>query len=328
MKNAILLLSALVCFATAYCQFPYSATVLSEYYLPLDNPTSLGIEVGWDDPAVQIPLDFSLNIDGNEAGGMLTLGGVGEMLLNSTENGLLNILWPINLDVMDIGSVEAEEFSTIHYQVTGESPNRILKIEWNECGLYEEISSLGTTTMRINFQTWIYESGGIIEYRFGSNTITADSLGIEFLTSAIILGFDYDYYEGTFYSASGDAGAPDWTLSDDFYKWYYSGTDLSGVPVEGTVYRFGPAVDIAENDTPAQSFFIFPNPTAGSAWIQNGTEAAEFRVFDATGRSIHTFFLGTGSQAQLPSEAWAAGTYTFQSMTPSGQASTVRLFVN
>ena len=328
MKNAILLLSALVCFATAYCQFPYSATVLSEYYLPLDNPTSLGIEVGWDDPAVQIPLDFSLNIDGNEAGGMLTLGGVGEMLLNSTENGLLNILWPINLDVMDIGSVEAEEFSTIHYQVTGESPSRILKIEWNECGLYEEISSLGTTTMRINSQTWIYESGGIIEYRFGSNTITADSLGIEFLTSAIILGFDYDYYEGTFYSASGDAGAPDWTLSDDFYKWYYSGTDLSGVPVEGTVYRFGPAVDIAENDTPAQSFFIFPNPTAGSAWIQNGTEAAEFRVFDATGRSIHTFFLGTGSQAQLPSEAWAAGTYTVQSMTPSGQASTVRLFVN
>ena len=60
----------------------------------------------------------------------------------------------------------------------------------------------------------------------------------------------------------------------------------------------------------------------------NGTEAAEFRVFDATGRSIHTFFLGAGNQAQLPSEGWAAGTYTIRSLTPSGQASTVRLLVD
>ncbi|MGB0249581.1 MAG: T9SS type A sorting domain-containing protein, partial [Flavobacteriales bacterium] len=238
------------------------------------------------------------------------------------------ILWPISLDVMDIGAVEAEEFSSIQYQVTGESPNRILKVEWDECGLYDEISGLGTTTARLSFQTWIYESGGIIEYRFGSNTIPSDSLDqLEFLTSGIILGFDYDYYTGTFYTASGDANAPDWTLTDDFYQWYYSGSNLSGVPVEGTVYRFGPAVNVAETEAPAQGFFTYPNPTAGAAWIQNGPEAAEFRVFDASGRSIHTFFLGAGAQAQMPSEAWAAGTYTIRSLTPSGQASTVRLLV-
>ena len=329
MKKTLLFAAAVICFASAYSQFPYSATVLNEYYLPLDNPTSLGIEVGWDDPEVQIPLDFSIDLDGNNSGGILMLGGTGEMLMNTTENGLLNILWPISLDVMDIGAVEAEEFSSIQYQVTGESPNRILKVEWDECGLYDEISGLGTTTARLSFQTWIYESGGIIEYRFGSNTIPSDSLDqLEFLTSGIILGFDYDYYTGTFYTASGDANAPDWTLTDDFYQWYYSGSNLSGVPVEGTVYRFGPAVNVAETEAPAQGFFTYPNPTAGVAWIQNGPEAAEFRVFDAIGRSIHTFFLGAGAQAQLPSEAWAAGTYTIRSLTPSGQASTVRLLVD
>jgi hypothetical protein len=328
MKKSLLFAAALACLASAYSQFPYSATVLNEYYLPLDNPTSLGIELGWDDPEVQIPLDFSIDLDGNNSGGILMLGGTGEMLMNTTENGLLNILWPISLDVMDIGAVEAEEFSSIQYQVTGDSPNRILKVEWDECGLYDEISSLGTTTARLSFQTWIYESGGIIEYRFGANTIPSDSLELEFLTSGIILGFDYDYYSGTFYTASGDADAPDWTLTDDFYQWYYSGTNLSGVPVEGTVYRFGPAVNVAETEIPAQSFFTYPNPTAGSAWIQNGTEAAEFRVFDATGRSIHSFYLGAGNQAQLPSEGWAAGTYTIRSLTPSGQASMVRLLVD
>jgi hypothetical protein len=180
----------------------------------------------------------------------------------------------------------------------------------------------------MSFQTWIYESDGIIEYRFGSNTIPSDFSEFNFLISGIILGFDYDYYNGSFYTASGDADAPDWTLSDDFYQWYYSGTNLSGVPAEGTVYRFGPAVNVAEAETPAQGFFTYPNPTAGAAWIQNGPEAAEFRVFDASGRSIHTFFLGAGAQAQLPSEAWAAGTYTVRSLTPSGQASTVRLLVD
>ena len=328
MNKPLLLLAALACFTAAHSQFPYSATVLNEYYVPLDNPTSLDIEVGWDDPQVQIPLDFTIDLDGNNSGGILMLGGTGEMLMNTTENGQLNILWPISLDVMDIGAVEAEEFSSIQYQVTGESPNRILKVEWDNCGFYDEISSLGTTALRMSFQTWIYESGDIIEYRFGSNTIPSDFSEFDILISGIILGFDYDYYNGTFYMASGDANAPDWTLSDDFYQWYYSGTNLSGVPAEGTVYRFGPAVNVADAETPAQSFFTYPNPTAGAAWIQNGPEAAEFRVFDATGRSIHTFFLGAGAQAQLPSEAWAAGTYTVRSLTPSGQASTVRLLVD
>ena len=327
MKKSILFAAALACLASAYSQFPYSATVLNEYYLPLDNPTSLGIEVGWDDPEVQIPLDFPIDLDGTGSGGILGIGGTGEMLMNTSPNGQLNILWPISLDVMDIGAVEAEEISTISYQTTGETPNRILKIEWDECGLYEEVS-LGTTENRLSFQTWIYESGGIVEFRFGPNTINVDSLPLDFLSSGIILGFDYDYYDGTFYTASGDASSPDWTLTDDFYQWYYSGTNLTGVPIEGTVYRFGPAVNVAEAETPAQSFFTYPNPTAGVAWVQNGPEAAEFRVFDATGRSIHTFFLGAGSQAQLPSEAWASGTYTIRSLTPSGQASTVRLLID
>ena len=327
MKKYLLFAAALACLASAYSQFPYSATVLNEYYLPLDNPTSLDIEVGWDDPEVLIPLDFPIDLDGTGSGGILGIGGTGEMLMNTSPNGQLNILWPISLDVMDIGAVEAEEFSTISYQTTGETPNRILKIEWDECGLYEEVS-LGTTENRLSFQTWIYESGGIVEFRFGPNTINVDSLPLDFLSSGIILGFDYDYYDGTFYTASGDASSPDWTLTDDFYQWYYSGTNLTGVPIEGTVYRFGPAVNVAEAETPAQSFFTYPNPTAGVAWVQNGPEAAEFRVFDATGRSIHTFFLGAGSQAQLPSEAWASGTYTIRSLTPSGQASTVRLLID
>ena len=46
MDKPLLLIAALACFVAAHSQFPYGATVLNEYYVPLDNPTSLGIEVG------------------------------------------------------------------------------------------------------------------------------------------------------------------------------------------------------------------------------------------------------------------------------------------
>lgn len=319
--------AALAVSTLATAQFPYNATVLNESYLPLEDATALDLEIGWDDPTAQIPLDFSIDLDGTGSGGILEIGGSGEMLMNTTETGLLNILWPITLDVMDIGAVKAEEFSTINYQTTGEPPNRILKVEWDNCGIYEEVS-LGTAENRLNFQTWIYESGDIIEFRFGPNTFNADSIPIEFLSSGVILGFDYDYYTGTFYTASGDASAPDWSLTDDFYQWYYSGANLSGVPVEGTVYRFGPVANIANAADDDPSFTTYPNPTVGSAWIQNGPEAAEFQVLDATGRIVHTFFLGAGRQSQLPSNNWETGTYSVRSLAPSGRTSTIRLVVN
>lgn len=327
MKKIVFSAIGIAIFGMAFGQFPYSATVLNEYYVELDNPTSLELGIGWDDPEAQIPLEFSLDIDGNTSGGILMVGGTGEMLMNTTENGLLNILWPISLDLMDIGAVSAEEFSSIRYQTAGEAPNRILKVEWNECGLYDEIASSGTTDARINFQTWVYESGGIIEYRFGPNTLNDSVYDPEFLTSGIILGFDYDYYDGTFYTASGDASAPDWMLTDDFYQWYYSGSSLSGVPMEGTVYRFGPATNVDRIHEGATTFFTYPNPTDDVAWIQNGPAAAEFQVFDATGRMVNSFYLGAGSQSQLPTNAWASGTYTVRSINALGQSSTSRLVV-
>ena len=199
-------------------QFPYSAVVLEEEYAPLANPVSLGIDVGWDDPEVEIPIPFDFVIgEGGDVLSSILLSGTGEMLMGMSTDGTLDILWPISLDVMDIGAVEMNEASFIQYEVTGDSPNRILKIEWDEVGLYEEISDFETTTLRLNFQAWLYENGNIIEYRFGPNTLGDSSMEMDLLTSGIMLDFDYDYYNGLFYTASGDPSEPEWYLTDDFY---------------------------------------------------------------------------------------------------------------
>ena len=171
MNRFFLLLGLGMC-TLATAQFPYSASVFEETYTPLTNPIGLGIDVGWDDPEVEIPLPFEVSIgEDDDIVTVLQISGTGEMLMGLSASAALNILWPISLDVMDIGAVEIEEESHIQYEVTGTSPNRILKVEWDEVGLYEEISELGTTTMRLSFQTWLYENGNIIEYRFGPNTM-------------------------------------------------------------------------------------------------------------------------------------------------------------
>lgn len=294
----------------AHAQFPYEAAVLNEYYIPLDDPQSLEIEVGWDDPEVEIPLPFDFTIGGGEPMSMLLISGTGEMLMGMSEAGLLDILWPISLDVMDIGAVEAEEISLIQYQVTGESPNRILKIEWNEVGLYEEISNQGTTTLRLNFQTWLYEADNMIEYRFGPNTISKGLPDTDFLTSGIILDFDYDYYDGLFYTASGAPNDPDWTVSDDFYAWYYNGSMLDGIPAEGTVYRFGPTTNSIPGPTLSPEVNCFPNPAQSQVWISNeGNSEVAIQIIDMRGVRVEELLIQANQTASWNCEGVAQGTY-------------------
>lgn len=308
-------------------QFPYTATVLNESYVNLAEPTSLDIEVGWDDPEIMIPLPFEVTIGEGDPATNLLLSGTGEMLMGMTESGLLNILWPISLDVMDVGAVEAEEFSLIQYEVTGTEPNRILKIEWNNVGLYEEVSS-GSTELRLNFQVWLYEGENTIEYRFGPNTITKGLPDLDFLTSGIILDFDYDYYNGSFYTASGNPAEPAWNFTDDFYAWYYGNEMLDGVPADGTVYRFGPAVSVTETPHTEAQVSIYPNPSSDILWMENTSSLPmEITVYDALGQVVDRTRMAPMQRLQQHVAHWEPGCYTIQSVQEDGRIGVERLIV-
>ncbi len=329
MNRFFLLLGLGMC-TLATAQFPYSASVFEETYTPLTNPVSLGIDVGWDDPEVEIPLPFEVSIgEDDDIVTVLQISGTGEMLMGLSASAALNILWPISLDVMDIGAVEIEEESHIQYEVTGTSPNRILKVEWDEVGLYEEISELGTTTMRLSFQTWLYENGNIIEYRFGPNTMGDGSLDSEFLTSGLILDFDYDYYSGLIYTANGDPATPEWSLTDDFYAWYYSGQMLNGVPEDGTVYRFGPATNIAESSSDEHAILsLYPNPADGQCWMENQhNDLLTVTLWDAQGRSVSEVQLNQGQRVTLDVTSWESGFYAVQALQEDGSVHMQRLII-
>jgi hypothetical protein len=329
MTRIQILAISLIASAGLSAQFPYVATILDEPYADLTEPTSLEIEIGWDDPEVMIPMPFEVTIGEGEPATNLLLTGTGEMLMSMTESGLLNILWPISLDVMDVGVVEAEEFSLIHYEVSGVEPERILKIEWNDVGLYDEISSLGTTELRLNFQVWLYEGENTIEYRFGPNTFPEDLTAFDFLTSGIILDFDYDYYDGLFYTASGNPEEPTWSLTDDFYAFYYSDVMLDGIPSDGTVYRFGPPVSVSETAVAEAMLSIYPNPSSESLWIENASASpSEITIFDALGNVVDQMYMAPLQRMQRNVQNWSPGHYTVRSIQANGNVAVERLMVN
>lgn len=54
--------------------------------------------------------------------------------------------------------------NSIRYQLSGSAPNRVLTVEWKDMSIYQH------PTVALNFQAKIYETSGIIEYRYGNMT--------------------------------------------------------------------------------------------------------------------------------------------------------------
>ena len=304
------------CFLSTQAQFPYEASVFTESYVELQNPTLLDIELGWDDPELIFPLPFIFPI-GDVSAFELSLGNYGEMIYAMDEIGSINILWPLSVDVIDVSNdpnAASGDVSTIGHQTEGNAPNRIFKIEWNNCGLYEEIDGNGTSNIRLNWQVWLREGSGIIEYRFGPTTFAVEDIFLlegEPFTSGMIFNWDYDGYTGNIYAASGDAAAPSWSLETDFESWYYGGPFLDNVPQEGQGYRFnGGSTSISDPVSLEASFQLYPNPTSGTFWVSNlSSHFQNYTCVSASGQVVEQWTLAPRAILMLDEANLAAGIY-------------------
>ncbi len=318
-KTCVALILSATVSISAQAQFPYEGSVFTEEYVSLQDPTLLDIDLGWDDPELVVPLPFTFSIGELQAFEM-NLGGTGEMLFAMGEIGSMNILWPLSLDVMDVSNAmtnDPEDVSTIGYQTEGNEPNRIFKIEWNNCGVYEEIDELGTADIRVNWQVWLHEGSGMIEYRFGPTTLTEEDLFSVLegypLSSAIILNLD-EGYSGEIYFASGDASSPSWSMDTDFYNWYYNGESLTNVPQEGTGYRFnGTSTSSAESEVVNNAFQLFPNPASSTCVVSNLTETEQqYSCLSVAGKIVDQWMLAPQATQRLDVSEFAPGLYVIQ----------------
>ncbi len=232
------------CFmANGQGSLPYVFTVETATYQELENPTSLTFNQVWDDPALTVPIPFdfhffgdtitSLNATEDLLGGML-IGGLGN-------NGKIDMVMPYLTDVIDLGFRSGKSMSSINYEVTGESPNRILKIEWDNVGFYEEVDSNLPIESFINFQAWFHEGTNDIEYRFGPSNIA----NVEFHDyGGFTCGFaeNVEFTTGVAELVWSMTGTIDNPVMAEQAGLFFGDDEplvVSGDPSDGTVYRFG-----------------------------------------------------------------------------------------
>ncbi len=209
----------------------YVLSVFNEPYTDLSNPISVNNNEAWDDPEYSIPVSFPFQLNGHTVSSF-QFSGVGFLLRAPTgDPDVSTVVFPFETDLIDRGVLTDTSLSPISYVVEGDPGSRILKIEINNAGSYEEYAE-DSQDMYINIQLWLYEGSNQVEFRFGDNSIPDPEL---FYYGGTYMGItDIDDNSGDLSNAnffSGDISAPVLESSD---------VTIEGTPEVGTVYQLSP----------------------------------------------------------------------------------------
>lgn len=184
-----------------------------------------------------------------------------------------------------LGIYPLDETTKLSYQIDGEPGSHIIKVEWKNHTLTQ-----GEPNNFFNFQIWVYQETGVIEFRYGPRS---ESNGSGFTDEDLL-------FIGIFYS-------PD-TFTSVYEKLWISGEiddleideepvlgfdNILGVPAEGTIYRFTPTFLSTQNYPGKEllsDFVLAPNPAVESVSVQGLPEAImNVDVMDTRGKLVKQF---------------------------------------
>ena len=292
MKKDLLFLLMTLMGLTIYAQeFPYDFSHFTDEYVELENPTSLTDNEVWDDPDLTIPLGFTFNYFGYAASNLYIDGdmSLGSMMNTSIlKDFSTNILLPFEADLIDAGFSSGISESSINYEVVGESPDRICKIEWNNCAFYNEMDEYGTADDIVNFQLWIYEGTSDIEVRFGEMSIVYPELNLDGLNPLVGLAgnvstsTDYIEHLGVLTGPHDGPTLTQFDSPDDIFE----SELIVGIPTEGQVYRFANTnVGVGENEEVQTFTEVYPSPFVNQIKVQTEL-TGDYKLFNLTGQEV------------------------------------------
>ena len=170
----------------------------------------------------------------------------------------------------------------------------VLKVEWRNVGIDDDVSGSQPSDHRINFQVWFFENG-IIELRFGETDLANSPYYSE--TDGFIWddGESYGPWIGILnhdasevYYITGTNDHISVITEDDDADIFYS------IPPYGWYFRFTPddISGLIENSFESNEFSIYPNPVLNEFRIGKDKGAYNrvpnmlVQVFDATGKLV------------------------------------------
>lgn len=286
-RNTLFLLLTLS--ITASAQFNYDLTVRQETYQPLTTGTDITGGTVWDEEYYKIPIGFNFSMDGIGITQASVLGGIG--CATDTEN-VVNVFMLTDLDLQDRGYDSNIAKSPIRYTLTGSAPNRILKYEIANAGIYDESLLYGTQDDSVNIQVWLYETSNIFEIHYGPSQLSHPSdyfLATGYPIVGYVKNLDLNSSTGgldKFFYLQGSASAP---VLDSISSLFNLSGGLNSYPSNGTVYRFGPK-PVSVGNSPKKEMGISLTSNVGSDKVilnKDNDDRAHYAVLGMNGASVN-----------------------------------------
>ena len=292
MKKVLLAVTAIA--AVLQLSAQYTFTESSGQYVPLsasaDTITDPNILPAWDDDWIRIGLPFQVNMYGMwyDSAGVETNG---ELVLYNNWVGVTDPWYDVNDTVpcmMGFGEFFSEfgtgdlkskgqNISPILMEVVGVPGSQILILEWRNAGFYEDTSAMFTNF--VNFQIWIHEISGNVEYHYGPSLIDLNSFGG---STGPTIGL-----------ATTDL-TPNWVLFNGYYITGDNSSEtmgtmigqMTGQPVDSTIYFFTNLATVGINHIEKPLFSLYPNPANDYCTVHFQNSDNSIMVTDALGRIV------------------------------------------
>jgi hypothetical protein len=301
MKKFLLSLTTALCLNATQLtaqQAAYSFSQSTETYANLTDATLLS-EKDWDDFSVfPLKMPFSFSYFGQSFDTIYAMGGFDGFVYDT------GVFGTYELSTFDNAMKDVSGTATISYEVSGSSPNRILKIQTLNAGFESD----DTDADYANVQLWLYETSHIIEIHYGPFSI-ANSGTFPFSSCAgPTVGLEKD--QTTYYMLSGDASNPTASAT-------VPSICVMGAPPENKVYRFTPTVSGIHEATNSIPVTIYPNPSNGSFTIATASNAylseqTVVSIKNALGQEVCREQVSLGSSGQTIHTHLPAGMYFVQ----------------
>lgn len=327
MKKILLAVTAVAACLQLAAQ--YTFTESSGAYVPVsasaDTVTDPMILPTWDDDWVRVGLPFQVNMYGVWYDS-LAVETNGEVALFNDWTGVADPWYDVNDTVpciMGFGEFfsanatgdlrsKGQNISPILMEVVGAPGSQILIIEWRNAGFYEDTSAMLTNV--VNFQIWIHEISGNIEFHYGTSYVDLISYGG---SSGPTIGI-----------ATADLTQP-WDL---FSGIYITGTttseiagaafnQMTGEPTDSTIYFFTNLATVGINHIEKSMFTLYPNPASDYCTLRFENAGNSVMVTDATGRIVMANTSVNSTTYTLDLSGYEGGLY-FVTVTGTNGSST------
>ncbi|WP_313111605.1 T9SS type A sorting domain-containing protein [Aequorivita sediminis] len=231
-------------------------------------------------------MGFDFNISSHTFSTIYIVGwSVGGVLsATPTDFGIFPLFIPIGQDIVSRMDGNGISTSPISYKTDGSVGSRILKIEWNNVGFYDDT----TENDFINIQMWLYEGTNVIEYRCGPNTINNPNESFEGLSGPLVtlatsLNIEDDELVDNGYVVEGNPANP--TVAVVTPGNFYDGDYLQASIPDGMVYRFTPK-PLSVEDFTQNNFQIYPNPASEFLNIKSNLDNYNFSIYNSLGQKM------------------------------------------